>query len=167
MKTQWLNTTGGPIICAGAETARKWLGISGSSIQQTQNDYTRACSIVDYLDIIQCDNKSVAVLGDEPLQSKFFKIKNQLLIARWVSCQSHELAEKVLSSVPDQLPEMEKSKFIELNEPTLFMFDSSLNMNFESAFLQASLDAGYYSITVEKFSVRASFEFLIHRFIAQ
>jgi len=51
------------------------MGNFGSSTAAEQTDYVRACNVVDYVGIIDCGASHVIILGDEPLQSKFIKIK--------------------------------------------------------------------------------------------
>jgi hypothetical protein len=75
------------------------MGISGLSISGAPqgDDYERACRTEEYLEAMACAEGYVLVLGDEPLQSSFFRTASgDHAIARWAYAQSHERAEKFL-----------------------------------------------------------------------
>jgi hypothetical protein len=85
---QWINSGGGPLICGEKHVAARWFGLHGLSTQSRySNDYERACATNELLEKIVCGDGYVMVLGDEPLQSSFFRNgRGELGIARWDLC---------------------------------------------------------------------------------
>ncbi len=68
--TNWIQSDGGPLICILASAAHSWLGIDGIGPDGSENgetDYDRACSMSDYLDLIQVSGSVAIILGDAPM----------------------------------------------------------------------------------------------------
>lgn len=94
-----MNTSGGPLVAAAAEYAKSWQGVEGSSIKEEMMDYERACDVNDYLETIPCGDGEALIFGDEPLQSAFFVVDGSLLLARWVHCDSYDLADSTIKNI--------------------------------------------------------------------
>src|SRR3954470_17851595 len=101
---KWVNSGGGPLICAPPSAAAKWRGSRCTSIRNARSDYARACDVLDYLGVIPCGVLDVLVLGDEPLPSAFGVAGGELVIVRWVACISAEQANDAIAMLPSQLP---------------------------------------------------------------
>jgi hypothetical protein len=166
LSDRWLNSDGGPLICATPFAGSKWRGVRGSSVGDARTDYNRACDERDYLGVIPSGELSVLVLGDEPLQSRFAIFENELAIVRWVSCESNERATRALASLPDQLPVLGNPCPLSVDDSRLYLFDAALDMPKVGASGSCAVDVrpGRYSVTIESYKRDRAFDFLIHRF---
>ena len=116
---EWVNSAGGPLICAEARISAYWMGIYGLSASgSTQtDDYARACSAHEYLGVIACDGGYVLALGDEPLQSTFFQTASgEPAIARWIYAQSPHHIEMFLRSPTRNVRELSATTPFEVSE---------------------------------------------------
>lgn len=100
----WIDTAGGPLICAAYPVGLNWRGTQASSIDDTQSDYDRACEIADYVGVVSCASSCVLVFGDEPLQTTVVRLSDGNAVVRWISCASENAAQSVLASIPTALP---------------------------------------------------------------
>ena len=125
---KWIISNGGPLIFSSKKSAEHWKGTAGSSLKKKETDYERACAIYDYIDVIVSGKDDVAVLGDEPMQSKIFKDKERIFIARWEYCKSEDLADDVLKNLPKDLNIISNDKFMRLLGGELIIFDSTLSL---------------------------------------
>ncbi|WP_284428237.1 Imm21 family immunity protein [Acidovorax sp. SUPP2522] len=101
MINKWVNTNGGPLVGASENVISSWKGVDGSSSGASESDYDRACSVVDFLGVVDCGGFPVIVFGDEPLQSAFVHC-NDNLVVRWVSCKSYGNLSKPIRSLVDR-----------------------------------------------------------------
>ncbi len=79
---KWIESAGGPLVMIGESSVSDWSGIEyvGDS-----TDYQRACSIEDYLGIIEVQSGSAIVFGDEPLRTCWIPDgKRGGVIVRWI-----------------------------------------------------------------------------------
>jgi Immunity protein 21 len=167
MKLNWINSSGGPLVCCGTSLARKWRGTNGSSADDSASDYDRACEVNDYIGIADSADQSVLILGDEPLMSCFYMSSSGLLVLRWVSCSVKNNIEEIISTLPLKLPIIELSKILEIKDDNLQIFDASSCIDEGAPTLHAKIIPGLYEITVEEFKLDGSYEFLVHRFISK
>lgn len=168
MKIVWVNTSGGPLICATLTALSRWRGAVGGCADGGRTDYERACDQPDYLSTISCGTDQVLVLGDEPLQSAFARTGDGLVIVRWVSCVSADRAEQVIELLPSVLPEQEAAQLVQLNDSRLCLVDAALDG--AHAMTKAScidIEPGYYEVTTERHVSKQEFDFLVHRFRLQ
>ena len=165
----WINSTGGPLICAERHIAGNWmgtLGLSAGAVMGLITDYDRACATVDYIDVIPCGIGNVLVLGDEPLQSAFVLTeKGRLVIARWVYAQAAQDGNAILSRFLDDAYEISERVPFQIEEGTMVLFDSGQQGSGAMASHERSRgEAGLYHVTTEKLELKRVFSFLIHRF---
>ena len=164
MKLEWIETSGGPLLCASPTIARLWRGTDGSSAAAI-NDYERACKSSNYLSKIPCGSSEILVLGDEPLLSAFVQRGSELVVVRWVSCLSMDLASTAISSLPHALPVVEAAVDFVTLEADLVLFDSALNGAHLALSARATVLPSAFRVTTEKYKAHDQFEFLIHRFL--
>jgi Immunity protein 21 len=169
---EWVNSGGGPLICAEAHISAQWMGIDGLSANSgvtERHDYGRACGVQDYLEAMACASGYVLVLGDEPLQSSFFRTYGgDVAIARWVYAQSRDDVEGFLagpaaggSDVAPPIP------FVVTQGP-LVLFDSALRgVNALARCPKADVQPGSYRVTTEKWQLERRFNFVVHRLRTQ
>ncbi len=165
MNLHWINSTGGPLVCASPVAGRAWRGTQGSSIGGARSDYERACDLTDYVGAIACGLSQVLVLGDEPLQSAFVVKDEDVLVVRWVSCVSSERAAYAIAQLPSALPSIEDSTKFYLNDRDLLMFDAALDGINPANCASVNLSPGVFTVTTEKYKNEGSYEFLVHRFL--
>lgn len=158
---EWLNSTGGPLICAEQAVAQHWMGIDGnSSAEEIENDYSRTCRTSDYLRLLNCNAGCVIVLGDEPLQSTFAQLEDgSLAIIRWVYSKS-AVVENFFSGPLIDLQVLSLPVPFKVTQGSLILFDSAF-LGVEG--LRANLAVGEYEVTSEQLN-RESYSFIIHRF---
>lgn len=166
---EWVNSGGGPLICAEEHISAQWMGVSGLSTSGTphRNDYERACSTREYLEAMTCAAGHVLVLGDEPLQSSFFSTETgDLAIARWVSAQSPEGVEKFLSGPVADGSDLAPAILFDVTQGRLVLFDSALRGSDALAGCpKADVQPGLYRVTTEKWQLERKFNFVVHRLL--
>jgi len=165
MNLRWINSSGGPLVCANPAAGREWRGTQGSSVGEARSDYERACDQLDYVGVIACGPLQVLVLGDEPLQSAFVVKDEAVLVVRWVSCVSSELAASAIAQLPSALPSIEESTKFRLDDRGLIMFDAALDSVDADSCASVDLKPGVFTVTTEKYKSEGAYEFLIHRFL--
>lgn len=165
MNLQWINSAGGPLVCASPVTGREWRGTHGSSVGEARSDYERACDQADYVSVIACSSSEVLVLGDEPLQSAFVMRNEEVLVLRWVSCVSSEGAVRAVEQLPSVLPSIEEPSKFSLKHRGLIMFDAAVGGIDPAVCSGVDLSPGSYSVTAEKYKRDGAYEFLVHRFL--
>lgn len=167
---KWVNSRGGPLICAEERISVYWMGAYGLSAiggSTQRNDYERACSTCEYLGTMACAGGHVLALGDEPLQSSFFRtLSGNLAIARWVYAQSPDDVEKFLKGPVGDASELTSAVSFEVGEGPLVLFDSALRGADASArCTKADVQPGSYQVTTEKCQLEKTFSFIVHRFL--
>jgi|SRR5580704_13260017 hypothetical protein len=167
---EWINSTGGPLICAERDIATQWMGSHGLSAvhHAAKSDYERACTTCEYLQHIPCGTGEVLVLGDEPLQSAFLTERvGQPIIARWVYAQSRQAAEAALAKDLAEASEISPKIKFQVNDELIVLFDSVFLGSDITQAVTSSIEAGPYEVTTEKLEVKGAYSFLIHRFVKQ
>lgn len=165
MDLQWIDSAGGPLLCASRSAAKQWRGTQASSIGATESDYARACQAVTYLSIIACGSENALVLGDEPMQSAFVTSPEGLLIVRWVSCESYDVASSALRALPSLLPSVESPVRFKVCDAGLLMFDSAADGSAGLTSVETGIESGDVLVTTEKYVSRGQFDFVVHRFL--
>ena len=162
----WIYTDGAPFICATPSTRKLWRGVQGTSVGASESDYDRVCEATGYLSTLACGPFQVLALGDEPAQATFLLTPNGPIIARWIACDSMELADAVLARIPGTLPHLQPPVRFQLNEPEMWMFDSSFDgASASSAELTLGVPLGNFDVTTESYREGTAFEFWLHRFV--
>jgi hypothetical protein len=138
------------------------LSISGAS---QGNDYERACRAREYLEAIACAHGNVLVLGDEPLQSSFFRTADgDLAVARWVYARSREGVEEFLEGPAEGRSDLAPTVPFNVLEGSLVLFDSALRGTDALARCPtANMPPGSYRVTTEKRQLEGEFSFVVHR----
>ena len=161
----WIDTAGGPLICAAYPVGLSWGGTNASSIGEGRSDYARACEVMDYVGVIRCASSRVLVLGDEPLQTTLVSLADGIAIVRWVSCESEGDAEVALTAIPAALPQLEAPKSILIEAARLVLFDAAYSLDAAVGSMETELPLGLYEVSTEKFASPGVFEFLVHRMV--
>lgn len=165
MNLQWVNSAGGPLVCASPAAGKMWRGTRGSSVGGVESDYERACDQTDYISVILCGSAQVLVLGDEPLLSAFALRDEGVIVVRWVSCVSNEHAANAIVQLPLVLPAVEEPKKIQLDDSGLIMFDAASDSVDPSSRARVNVKPGVFTVTTEKYKSEGACEFLVHRLL--
>lgn len=164
--TNWIYTDGAPFVCSTQTVRRQWKGIRGSSTGVAESDYERVCEAAGYLNVLACGTSQVLVLGDEPAQASFLQGSSGPFIARWIACDSLELADSVLAQIPDALTHLQPAIHFQIDEPELWMFDaSSEGATSTGSELMLHIAPGRFEVTTESYRGGRTFDFWIHRFV--
>jgi hypothetical protein len=162
---EWVNSAGGVLICAEPDIGANWMGISGLSAGSKGSDYERANATEEYIELMPCGQGAVLVLGDEPLQSAFFRLQEgALAIARWVALSPGQDAEKVLCHGSDIVDLADPVGF-RAHGTKLSLFDSALRPDMSTC-VQSDIRPGHYEVTSEALKMDGCICFIIHRFLA-
>jgi hypothetical protein len=167
LNMNWVNSRGGPLICAEEHVAVQWMGVDGLSASgaSQRNDYERACGTRQYLQAITCAAGFVLVLGDEPLQSSFFRADGgELAIARWVYAPPHDDVETYLTAPAAGNGDLAPAIPFNVTQGPLLLFDSALpGTEVLEQCLKANVRSGSYRVTTEKRQLSRKFSFIVHR----
>jgi hypothetical protein len=166
---KWINSGGGPLICCEESISVQWKGVDTLSASSSHaSDYARASSTQEYLERMACASEHVLVLGDEPLQSCFFRSESvdaNLAIARWVYAESLDAAEKFLKGRVADTETLAPAVAFEVIEGKLVMFDSAMPWpNNLANCLRADIKPGSYLVTTEGCQLDQKYRFVVHRF---
>lgn len=158
------------MICAEEHISVHWMGVYGLSAtcSSTQrNDYERACSTREYIEAMACAGGYVLTLGDEPLQSSFFRtVSGDLAIARWVYAPSPDNVETFLRRPLDDISELASAIHFEVSEGPLVLFDSALRgADALARRTKTDVQPGSYRVTTEKCQSGKTFRFIVHRLL--
>lgn len=167
---RWINSAGGPLICAERFIAENWMGIDGLSVSDVTNaktDYDRACGVSEYVMDIPCASHRALVLDDEPMQSAFVNTEGCLpMVARWVYAGIDQDVREILRTSIDRVVEIAKPIAIEIYRDSLVMFDAALRgSNLRGEYAETSIRPGRYYVTTDKLERTKQYCFLIHRLL--
>lgn len=111
----WIESKGSPFIIMDKKNAKKWTGL--------EHDYKIACSVVDYIGIININNYNALVLGDESMPIKLIFHEDCIYILRWMYATDNNYINKILKNDLTTLPIIEEIQ-INWESYELVLFDS-------------------------------------------
>jgi len=171
MKTsvlEWVNSSGGPLVCGDKEAVSDWkgtAGFSGSKFGQKGTDYQSSCLVNDYVGHMDGYGNSIVVLGDEPLQTAFFHtFTEDLAIARWIYADPSVDINKELRSFTES-DSLQPAVTLEIASGSIVIFDASVEFKNCSSSIIEGINPGLYKLTSEKFQIGRKYSFLIHRIL--
>lgn len=118
---EWIASGGGPLLVLPIAALPYWNGADDPdsgvipSAEGKESDYTRACSVHDWIGVIPVGPADGLVLADEPLDTRWWKpdMSGPTYLVRWVYGDSSV-------SVLEALAELSKAQF----EPTGVLFEN-------------------------------------------
>lgn len=138
---KWISSSGGPLILIPQSVVGSWKGIADGT---TETDYVRACNVMDYIGIVECNGHEALVLGDEPLQATLWTEGENSAIVRWMYAPSEtEIIECLRSPISAQ--PVESLSWISSGGIGI-LFDSALSGNSLPEHLSMPLKAGKYAV---------------------
>jgi hypothetical protein len=99
---KWIESTGGPLLILEKVVLSNWGSNNPNGNGQT--DYDRACSVEEYIGVINVGYGKTLVLGDVPARTSWFQSKDDKggLIIRWIYGRSEKQVEEYIEN---QLPD--------------------------------------------------------------
>jgi hypothetical protein len=91
---------------------------------RNHTDYGRACSVDDYLGMLEVGPGSCLVLGDEPMATTFFPTEDGGIFVRWIHAENEEDVVQAVRSVPESLWERFPHTF-DVGRAGLLLLDSA------------------------------------------
>lgn len=143
---KWIESLGGPLILLGNDDLHQWGGVSRSSKNQFESDYDYACSVDDYLGILdlgveESKDMEILVLNDEPMMTTSIKLdENEIILARWKWGNNS-------SSVDNYLMEIKKLNLeFKLDKHIVFTVKSDKLLLFDATYAGWDDDIDYLEI---------------------
>ena len=135
----WISSTGGPSIIISNKSKENWSGVAtyksikeGEFIEAedfldpSQCHYGRACTIEDYLGIIDfSEGEKVIVIGDEPSSITILMDADTLYIIKWYSGESKESFEQYINLKNFEQVKWNLELNVELNLRDYVLMDAS------------------------------------------
>lgn len=163
--TEWIESTGGPLLLLEKELLPYWHGISRSSA--TMTDYDRACKIADFVGAIKVGPGSGVILGEEPLSTTWWQSPHLLnsFLVRWVCAENEERVRAALSSLPRDIRCEATEVKLEAFNGELILFDSACCGTDIDDYLTIEIPRGRYAIETLHFEPNHELSLILHRFV--
>jgi hypothetical protein len=161
MKSNWIESGGGPLLFVARSLANKWLGTGPSTNGET--DYQRACAVDDEIGTIALDDAEAVVLGDEPDRTTLISVSaGELLIVRWRWAESEEFLLRSVISEASNLPFIQSGHFSTVAGEHL-LFDSACPGTEVGQSLMVSINATQFILETAAFEPSKDMFALVHR----
>ena len=161
---KWIESNGGPLVLAPMSNIKKWLGIDGDSGFGSDTDYSAACDVHEYFDILKGRDYRVAVLGDEPDSTGVLKRSEaEIIIIRWRYANDESDLPKYTKSLrPEDFIGADCIDEVFSHEQHILM-ESALPFADNEDYISFQLASGDYSICTKLFNPDVETCFLAHR----
>jgi len=172
---KWVRSAGGPLICVERDLVSSWCGILGNSVntppsKAALNDYERACSVSDYLGIVEVANKCALILGDMPLETTvcYLSPESLLLVRVFYIDPNVDLLQLLKSQSNIIFDEPIESIAFEIESGQMIIFDSAaLGVRLGEESLSFDLPPGHYQILTQVFEPDSRTSLLVHKFVPE
>ncbi len=179
---KWIQSAGGPLVVLPEEALNVWSGrykrdlyLKGvfeeadNFLNRTEADYGKACSVDDFLGVIEGKKGSVLVLGDEPLPTTLYhSSKNEAGIARVY--YGKENIEEVINGLSiNKIIHWKFGLTVAFNSNNQFLFDAALageDLKNLDEFLSIRLTPGLYKVFTHVYEPDEETKLLLHRLTA-
>ncbi|WP_028662150.1 Imm21 family immunity protein [Saccharomonospora iraqiensis] len=143
MSAEWVESGGGPLIAIPESVLGRWFGAFGGTTDV--EDYDRACSIYDYVGVIEVGGKPALVLAGEPAATTFLPEARMFVRAVAGDAEDDEFVALVPSVVAEA--RWESGAEILVQEP-LVVFDSAYQFARlkEDEFIRVDIPSGRYRV---------------------
>lgn len=118
--SDWLNSSGGPLVVMEEGKAPLWTGAGGSP-----SDYDRACQSADYASKLLVHSSEILVLGDEPLQTAIATSNDRQLIVRWKWADSESDVRDAIDQLDLSAVDVIEKLVVDWKDQALVMFDAA------------------------------------------
>ena len=81
----WIESAGGPLVILEERLLQHWAGIGPADWAPGDgSDYDRACSVDDWIGLLEVGDGSAVVLGSEPARTCIMEAPDGALLVRWI-----------------------------------------------------------------------------------
>ena len=130
--------------------------------KQPMSDYDKACTVADFVGLVESGAGSVLVLGDEPFPTAWKPAAEGGFLICWICADSHEEVEALLES-SDLRADLRDTGLTFKTDGASVLFDASEpgdDIRAESSELE--LDAGSYQVLTGVLSPDSRTKLLVH-----
>ena len=158
MTSQWIQSGGGPLILLPTELLESWGGARNE-------DYLRACGVIDEISEIRVGSGVGLVLGDEPHQTSWLADADGGMLVRWAYADDERDVWTAVGGIA--VSDFDRSEELSVTIGDLggcVLLDSADPGNaLRSEHLEVALRAGTYSVRTAHFDPNRSTRVLVHR----
>lgn len=159
--SKWIESDGGPLILLEKSIAENWGGASRN--HYGYSDYDRACSVEEYLRVVDIANAKALILNDEPFRTAGSQLDLEtLLIIRWKWASSEKGVVDSLSKLPHLNLWTDSDIVMPLRSREVLIFDSAYKLSEVDDFLVFDLEEGDYLIHTLEFKPTEDIFLLLH-----
>jgi immunity protein 21 of polymorphic toxin system len=168
MKTEltWVSSAGGPLILLPESLLPHWSGSFRASEEgsQSQTDYDRACKVQGYLGVINVNAGQGLVLGDEPMQTSWLPLSEQLggILIRWQWAPDEKHVNEAMTDL-SRIARQPPSLTFGVSDKVLLLFDAACSGNDPGDALRIDLLPGQYSIESTHYEPDEETSLILHR----
>lgn len=160
--TDWIESTGGPLVLVAASACAEWTGVGPSTVERGTTDYARSCAVDDEIGVLSLGKVQALVIGDEPDSTALLPAEGALFVLRWKWAPSEEALVSALVGALEHLPFEECGSF--RTEPGRHvLFDSACPGAHPDAMIGVDLGAAEYVLGTASFQPSPDIGVLIHR----
>jgi len=156
--TEWINSTGGPLVALEEECANEWTGIQGDP-----SDYEIACQTKDYVDIVRLHGSEVLVFGDEPLQTLVAHSETSIFVVRWMWAESENDVFSEIEKIDQNIFDHTKSINIRWKSQNIVLFDASSENYKEESYIRFKVHSNTNQVSSVLWAPNDKMSLLIHK----
>lgn len=162
----WISSAGGPLLLLPESLVGHWRGSFSASEEnsQSQTDYDRACSVEGYVGVINVNAGQGLVLGDEPMQTSWLPLSEQLggVLVRWQWAPDEKHVNEAMTDLSRLAWEPPTHTF-RVSDKVLLLFDAACSGNDPGDALNIDLLPGQYSIESTHYEPDEETSLILHR----
>jgi hypothetical protein len=185
-RLKWIDSAGGPLILISDKSYNQWSGILKRSLyldniieeaddflDTDEADYGKACTVQDYLGVVNVGSDTALVFGDEPMLTTIFhSVDDKVVVARWFYGEDEESVDNYLKSIDlNSIDNWEFSLTVNLSSGKQYLFDSACSESMlekgNNEFLIVNIKQGEYRIWTSIYEPNDKTKLLIHKFEAK
>lgn len=166
---KWISSDGGPLILMERNLVAHWRGNSDASSNERLSkdayltDYDRACSVGDYLGLIQVASGEALVLDDEPMQTAWLGLsKEKGLLVRWQWARDEASIMRTIGGIAEELWETTDLVF-EMTNGELLLFDAACSGDEIDSGVRIALSPGEYLLDTACYRPNDETSLILHR----
>jgi hypothetical protein len=188
-RLKWIESAGGPLILISDNVVKLWSGVFNRAAYSTdiivdtdnfldpnETDYGKACSIRNYIGVVDIKNNSALVLGDDPMMTTVFNSSDYKIgIARWYYApeNSDEIIDQLLLGLDlESIDNWEFELALNFSSKTQYLFDSAWdgkrldNAKINDDFLVTHLLDGQYKVSTAIYEPNSETKLFLHKLVA-
>ncbi len=165
-KLKWISSMGGPLVMMGKEDSQVWKGAAPSGMD---SHYQQACNVNGLWGVIQVEDHTAIILGDEPAQTTWIPFDNKSggTLVRWIYAENEAEAAKHLEKMPES--NWVTDGTINITAELMYVFDSVETVKEAlqtENLLTVSLKIGAYEMLTQEYKPDEKTHLRLHQFRA-